>query len=77
MKTYELFEKAMYKINQKADESATSYVNRLQVAMDELGQVTVKQFHAFLLLRQSALSQEDKKRVLTMTAGEMETRKVE
>ena len=26
MKTYELFEKAMYKINQKADESATSYV---------------------------------------------------
>eukprot|EP00435_Cladocopium_sp_Y103_P075146 s308_g54.t1 len=77
MKTYELFEKAIYKTNQKADESAMSFVNRLQVAMDELGQVTVKQFHAFLLLRQSSLSAEDKKRVLTMTSGEMETAKVE
>ena len=77
MKTYELFEKVIYKTMQKSDESTTSFVNRLQVAMDELGQVTVKHFHAFLLLRQSALSQEDKKRVLTMVGGEIETKKVE
>ena len=37
MKTYEVFEKAIYKTTQKADESTTSFVNRLQVAMDELG----------------------------------------
>ena len=77
MKTYELFEKALYKTNQKADESTTSFVNRLQVAMDELGTVDVKQFHAFLLLRQSALGLEDRKRVLTMTAGDMKVSKVE
>jgi hypothetical protein len=77
MKTYELFEKALYKTNQKADESTTSFVNRLQVAMDELGAVDVKQFHAFLLLRQSALGVEDRKRVLTMTAGDMKVSKVE
>ena len=77
MKTYEVFEKAIYKTTQKADESTTSFVNRLQVAMDELGEVTVQEFHAFLLIRQSALSVEDKKRVLTMTGGTMETAKVE
>ena len=77
MKTYELFEKAIYKTTQKSDESATSFVNRLQVAMDELGKVSVKEFHACLLLRQSSLTAEDKKRVLTMTGGEMETTKVE
>ena len=53
MKTYEVFEKAIYKTTQKADESTTSFVNRLQVAMDELGEVTVQEFHAFLLIRQS------------------------
>ena len=73
MKTYEVFEKAIYKTTQKADESTTSFVNRLQVAMDELGEVTVQEFHAFLLIRQSALTVEDKKRVLTMTGGTMET----
>ena len=77
MKTYEVFEKAIYKTTQKADESTTSFVNRLQVAMDELGEVTVQEFHAFLLIRQSALTVEDKKRVLTMTGGTMETAKVE
>eukprot|EP00435_Cladocopium_sp_Y103_P018863 s1565_g4.t1 len=77
MKTYELFEKALYKTTQKNDESTTSFVNRLQVAMDELGKVDVKQFHAFLLLRQSALTIEDRKRVLTMTSGEMKTDRVE
>ena len=54
-----------------------SYVNRLQVAMDELGAKSLKEFHAFLLLRQSALSPEDKKRVLTMTNGDIDTKKIE
>lgn len=45
--------------------------------MDELGDVDVKEFHAFLLLRQSALGVEDRKRVLTMTSGNMKTSKIE
>ena len=51
--------------------------NLLQVALDELGKVTVKEIHAFLFLRQSSLTTEDKKRVLTMTGGAMETARVE
>ena len=77
MKTYEQFEKAVYRTVQKSDESSMSYVNRLQVAMDELGAKSLKEFHAFLLLRQSVLSPEDKKRVLTMTNGDMDTKKIE
>ena len=77
MKTYEQFEKAVYKTVQKSDESSMSFVNRLQVAMDELGAKSIKEFHAFLLLRQSSLSPEDKKRVLTMTNGDMDTKKIE
>ena len=77
MKTYEQFERATYKSVQKSCESGMSYVNRLQVAMDELGAKSLKELHAFLLLRQNALSPEDKKRVLTMTNGDMNTKKIE
>ena len=61
MKTFDLFERAVYKTTQRSDESTMSYVNRLQVAFAELGDVSIKQFQAFLLLRQSAIGVEDKK----------------
>eukprot|EP00435_Cladocopium_sp_Y103_P064317 s200_g26.t1 len=35
--TYEKFEKALYKVMQKSDESVMSYVNRMTVAFQELG----------------------------------------
>ena len=37
--------------------------------MGELGDVTASQFRAFLSLRQSVLTPEDKKKMLTMTGG--------
>ena len=78
MATYEKFEKVMYRISQKSDESTTSFVNRLGVAFAELGDtVTVKDFHAFVLLRQSCLSVDDKKKILTMTGGKMETKLID
>ena len=78
MVTFEKFERAMYKICQKVDESTLSYVNRLGVAFAELGDhVTVKDFHAFILLRQSCLSTDDKKKILTMTGGKMETKLID
>lgn len=77
MKTFDLFEKAVYRTLQKSDESTMSFVNRLQVAFTELGNVTIKEFQAFLLLRQSSLGTEDKKRILTMTDGKMETLAIE
>lgn len=75
MKTYELFEKLTHKTTQKADETVPGFVNRLDVAFNELKKSDVSKYKAFLLLRQSALSVEDRKRALTMTAGEMSTKK--
>ena len=77
MKTYELFEKAMYRVVQKSDETTTSYTLRLRSAFDDLGEVTLAKMQAFILLRQSGLSNEDKKKVLTMTGGTLDLVKVE
>lgn len=78
LRTFELFERAIYKTVQKADESTQSYVNRLRVAFDEVGHdTTLKSVIAFVLLKQSSLSNEDKKKVLTMTSGVLETTAVE
>eukprot|EP00435_Cladocopium_sp_Y103_P019549 s1700_g4.t1 len=78
LKTFELFERALYKVNQKADEATHSYALRLHAAFDDLGdKVTVKEMQAFVLLRQSGLTNEDKKRVLSMTNGELKLQGVE
>eukprot|EP00435_Cladocopium_sp_Y103_P058128 s1760_g20.t1 len=77
LQTFDKFEKAFYRVVQKADESAMSFVNRINVAFDEVGvETTVKQVRAFVMLRQSALNSEDKKRVVSM-AGSYELAKVE
>ena len=52
------------------DESVLSVVNHLNVAFMEVGdETTVKQVKAFVMLRQSNLSPEDKRRVIVMAAG--------
>eukprot|EP00435_Cladocopium_sp_Y103_P065523 s232_g27.t1 len=78
LKTFELFEKALYKTTQKPDEAANSYTLRLQAAFSDLGdKVTIKEMQAFVLLRQSCLSIEDKKRVLAMSNGPLSLKAVE
>ena len=70
LQTYDLFEKAVYRTMQKPDETAMSYVNRINVAFAEVSdEVTLKQMKAFVLLRQSALGVDDKKRVIAMADG--------
>ena len=55
------FEKALYKVAQKRDEATHSYMLRLQAAFHDLGEsVNVKDMHAFVLLRQSSLSNQSK-----------------
>ena len=74
MKTSELFELFInqFKI-QKANEPTLSYVNRLMVAFNEVGpDTTLKLIIAFVLLKQSCLSHEDKKKVLSITNGVLE-----
>jgi hypothetical protein len=64
MQLYDKFEKAMFRTTQRTDETTQSYVNRLSVSFHEFGTLTVKDIKAFIVLRQSSLSVEDKKRVL-------------
>ena len=47
------------------------------MSFHELGTLTVKDIQAFILLRQSAVSVEDKKRVLTMAGNPLVPEKVE
>lgn len=65
MQTYERFERAIYKTMQKSDESTMSFANRIQVAFHEVGEnVTLGQVKAFVMLRQSNLQNEDKRKVI-------------
>ena len=70
LQTFDRFEKAFYRVVQKTDESAMSFVNRINVAFEEVGsETTVQQVRAFVMLRQSALTVEDKKRVVSMAGN--------
>ena len=77
LQVYEKFERALYKTTQRQDESTQSYVNRLAVAFNEIDTRSVQDVRAFILLRQSALSVEDKKKVITMIGNDMTPTKVE
>ena len=78
LQTYERFDKAIYRTLQKNDESTMSFMNRLGVAFHELGdKITIKELQAFILLRQSSLTSEDKRKVITLTGGTLEIQKVE
>ena len=77
MQVYDRFEKALYRTTQRSDEVTQSYVNRMAVAFHELGNMTVKDIRAFILLRQSSLTVEDKKRVLSMVDSPLTPEAVE
>jgi hypothetical protein len=77
LQTYEKFEKALYRIVQRNDETIMSYVNRLNVAFQDLGEVQVKDMKAFILLRQSALVADDKRKVIVMTQDKLAAEKIE
>ena len=77
LQTYDKFERALYKTLQKNDETAMSYVSRMNVAWAELGNTSLKEMQAFIKLRQSSLTTEDKKRILVMTGGEIEDKKID
>ncbi|CAL1163657.1 unnamed protein product, partial [Cladocopium goreaui] len=65
-KKYETFEKAIYRCQQRNDESNDSYLARADVLWTELltSQVSLQELQAYAILRGSQLSAEDKKRVI-------------
>ena len=68
---YEHFEKALYSTTQKHDESNDSFISRLEGHFAELFARSTKleEVQAYVLLRQSTLPSEDKKRILMEHAG--------
>eukprot|EP00435_Cladocopium_sp_Y103_P011722 s5018_g3.t1 len=70
---YEKFERAIYGISQRADESNESYMARHEVVFEDmLSQgATLSDVRAYILLRNSALNAEDKKRVVIEAKGHL------
>ena len=70
---YFYFEQAMFQVQQKQDESNDSYLARHDSFFEELlsRKVTMEEIRAYVLLRHSALSPEDKKRVVVEAQGNL------
>eukprot|EP00435_Cladocopium_sp_Y103_P046088 s2199_g13.t1 len=70
---YEFFEKALYGTVQRSDESHDSYLSRMEVNFLELlsRETKLEEVQAYVLLRQSFLSPEDKKKILLEHTGEL------
>ena len=78
LQTYEKCEKALFRTQQKPDETTMSFVNRLTVAFHELGDtLTLQEIKAFILLKQSSLSSEDKRKVITLSGGTLDSSRIE
>ena len=67
------FEKAIYQTIQRSDESNDSYLARHDVAFEDLAvhKVPMEEIRAYVLLRQSQLSSEDRKRIILENKGEL------
>lgn len=70
---YSKFERAIFGVSQKADESNESYVARHEVLFEDLVAqgATLSDMRAYLLLRNSTLTSEDKKRVVVEPQGNL------
>ena len=70
---YEKFEKALYGISQRSDESNDSYLARHEILFEDVISqgANLSDMRAYVLLRNSSLSSEDKKRVLVESKGDL------
>lgn len=71
---FERFERAIYTTVQRADESHDSYMARHDFQFEELLQMGVKleDIRAYILLRNSGLGSEDKKKLIVDSQGNLE-----
>ena len=70
---FDLFEKALFLTVQKGDESNDSYLARHDAAFEELisQKVQLEDVRAYILLRQSVLSAEDRKKIILDCSGNL------
>ena len=75
---YERFEKAIYATNQRSDETNESYLARHEILFEDvLSQgATFTDMRSYILLRNSGLSAEDKKKVIIDSGGTLDYGKV-
>ena len=75
---YDVFEKALYGTVQKQDETNDSYLARHDVHFEELlsQNVTFEQVRAYILLRQSQLTAEDRKKIILELGGSLDYKRV-
>ena len=75
---YEHFERAIYTTQQKSDETNDSYIARHDVHFEELllQNTSFEELRSYVLLRQSQLSSEDKKKILLEHNGVLNYEKV-
>lgn len=70
---YDLFERALYATQPKGDESHNSYLNRHDIAFEDMvtKQVKIEEIRAYVLIRQSALNAENRKKVIMDFGGKL------
>ena len=70
---YDLSEKALYTTVQRPHETNDSYLNRHDISFEELitKEVKLEEIHAYVLIRQSALSPEDRKKIIMDCKGRL------
>eukprot|EP00434_Breviolum_minutum_P025492 symbB.v1.2.022525.t1/scaffold1944.1/size145740/2 len=75
---YERFERAIYSTIQKSDETFASYVARHEVQYEDMLSLggTLEEMRAYILLRNSGLDAEDKKRIIVDAKGTLEYTKI-
>ena len=75
---YEVVEKALYGTSQKGDETNDSYLARHEILFEDVISqgATMSDLRAYILLRNSGLSTEDKKRVIIESGGSLDYAKV-
>ena len=75
---YEKFEKAIFGLSQRSDETNESYMARHEIVFEDLvsQNVTFQDIRSYVLLRNSSLLSEDKKRVIIESGGNLQYSKV-
>lgn len=75
---YEKFEQVIYATHQRSDESNDSYVARHEILFEDLqtNGASLEDVRAYILLRNSSLSADDKKRVLVESKGNLKYKNV-
>eukprot|EP00435_Cladocopium_sp_Y103_P052633 s419_g16.t1 len=71
--TLNLFEKALYMVSQKPDETHDSYLARHDAAFEDLinKKVSIEEVRAYVLLRQSLLTPDERKRIIMEKGGNL------